>query len=154
MLSFPASSCATLLKGFFYSSKGPFRGLYFNPENAFVFFPVSTFQGGKSAASSFVPCNKCHHGISLAPSILWLVLRTTACFASSACSRNFLTLFSFSAKVFPRSTYVWFFSHQFPKPSTVRLSSSEISPLPICQWFFSFCLQRLVVTLLAQIGRA
>ena len=126
-----------LLKGFFYSVRGPFRGLYFNPENAFVFFPVSTFQG----------CNKCHHGILLAPSILWLVIQLPL--ALYSCLLFFFSLFSkllysfsFSEKVFPHSSYVLFFSCHFPKHSTMRLLPHELSPLPICQWFFSFCLQR------------
>ena len=37
----------------------------------------------------------------------------------------------------------------FPVPSKVRLLSRELSPLPICQWFVPFCLQRIVVTFLA-----
>ena len=37
-----------LLESFLFSVKGPFRGFHFNPENASVFFPISTFQGDKA----------------------------------------------------------------------------------------------------------
>ena len=64
-----------LLKGFLNSVKSPFRGFHLFPEGVFVFFPVSTFQGGENLSSSFFQCNLCHGSISLAPSILWLETR-------------------------------------------------------------------------------
>ena len=64
--------------------------------------------------------------------------------SSAACSRKLFTLF-LSAKVFPQSSHVL--------PSTVRLLPREPSPLPICLCFFSFCLQRIVVTFLVHVGR-
>ena len=43
-------------------------------------------------------------------------------------------LISFSAKICPHSMYVLVSSHHF------RLLLRELSPLPICQWFFSPCM--------------
>ena len=56
---------------------------------------------------------------------------------------------SFLEKILPHSTYIWFFSHHSPNPSTVRLFLHNLSPLHICQCFFTFCLQRIVETSLA-----
>ena len=62
-----------------------------------LFFPITTFQGGKAVLRHF-PCSECHHGVSLAPGILWLVIPNChwpcipAYFSSSACSRNLFTL--------------------------------------------------------------
>ena len=56
-------------------------------------------------------------------------------------------------KVFPHHTYIWFFSHHSPNPSTVRPLFHHLPPLHIRQWFFFFCLQEVFETLLAQVGR-
>ena len=42
MLNFPASSCATC------SNASSCRGFHFFPESVFIFFPVSTVQGGEA----------------------------------------------------------------------------------------------------------
>ena len=46
ILNFSAS-CAACSNASFYSIKGPFRGLYFNPENAFVFSQSPLFKAVK-----------------------------------------------------------------------------------------------------------
>ena len=66
-----------LLQVFLYFAKGPFRGFYFSPENAFVFLTLSTHQCEKPA-SSFHACNQCHCSISFAPITLWLAIRAVA----------------------------------------------------------------------------
>ena len=60
---------------------------------------------------------------------------------------------SFLAEMFSHFSYVEFFSHHFPQPSTMRLVLHKLIPLPIRLCFFLFFFQMLVVTLLANIGR-
>ena len=48
MLNLPASSFATFSEGLTYSFEGPFRGSYFDLEDAFIFFPLSTSQRKKA----------------------------------------------------------------------------------------------------------
>ena len=64
-----------------------------------------------------------------------------------------LCLRSFTREMLPHPTQRWFFPHHFPHSSPIRLRFHNLPPLHICQWFFSFCLQLFVETLLTQVGR-
>ena len=55
--------------------------------------------------------------------------------------------------MFPHPTQIWFFSHHVPHSSPIRLLFHNLAPLHICQWFFSFCVQVYVETLLTQVSR-
>ena len=43
---------------------------------------------------------------------------------------------SFFAEMFPHFSYVLFFSHHVPQPSTMRLLLHDRVPLPLRQWFY------------------
>ena len=60
---------------------------------------------------------------------------------------------SFLEKIFPHPTQMWFCPHRCPHSSSIRLLFHHLPPLHICQWFFSFCLQVFIETLLMQVGR-
>ena len=139
ILNFSASFCATCSNPSFIFIKGVHSVAFTsNPENAFVFFPVSTLQSGKAFLHHFL-CSMCRHGVLLAPSFLWLAIPT-------ATGLVFLLAFllrparfvSFSAKIFTHSSHVLIFSYHLPKPSTVRLLPREMSPLLIWQRFSPF----------------
>ena len=53
-------------------------------------------------------------------------------------SKLFLLLSLSWQMIFPHLSYVLFFSHHFPEPSTVRLFLHQLIPMPLCQWFLSF----------------
>ena len=104
-------------------------------------------------------CSQCHGSTSLAPRILWLAIpaATDLVFPPavffSLISEPLYSIF-FSAKVFPHSSVRIVLFPSFSKAFHNSLFFlRKLIPLPICQCVFSFCLQRIVVTLLAKIGR-
>ena len=84
--------------------------------------------------------------------LLPLTLHSCPLFFDSQLSKPLYSA-SFLEKVFPHPENIWFFSHHSPNPSTSRLFLHNLSPLPICHRFFSFCLQVFVETFLTQVGR-
>ena len=64
-----------------------------------------------------------------------------------------LCLRSFTGEMIPHPTQIWLFPHHVPHSSPVRLLFHHLPPLHIWQWFFSFCLQVFLETLLTQVGR-
>ena len=147
-----------LLKCFFYSVKGTFPLPLLQPKMPLYSSPSPLFRAAKPFFIIF-PCSKCRHGVLLAPSTLWLTIPAATdvvilpVFLLQPCSRNLFTLSLSRQKCSSHSSYILFFSHHFPKPSTMRFLPRELSPLPICQWFSSFGLQRIVVAFLACSGR-
>ena len=145
-----------LLEGFFYSVKSPFRGFQFGSENAFVFFPVSSFQRKECPFSSFCEYNQYHSSTSLAPSTLlagdsccrWPCI--PVCLSFSASPRNFFIFLIFRCKNMLTSLVVYcsfpIIFHNFPRGANFL---HKLVPLPLCQWLISSCHQRFVATLLA-----
>ena len=154
VLSFPASSFATFskasfilskahsvtftsfLKVFLCSSQSP---LFRARKHCLIILCV------QSVSLQHFTCSKC----SLAGDSSCHCPCIPACLSFSASSRNIFTLALSWQKYSHIFSYVLFFSHHFPKPSTMRLFLHKLKPLPLCQWFVTFCLQGLVVTLLA-----
>ena len=126
-----------LLESFLYSVKSPFRGFHFISESVFLYFSHSPFSALQSVLSQHLTCSK--YFLAGDFSCHWHTV-CPACFSSSASSRNFCTS-DLSWKIFPHFSFVQFLSHHFPKPSTMRLFLHKLTPLPLCQWFLSFCLQ-------------
>ena len=92
--------------------------------------------------------NQCHCSISLAPNTLWLAI-------PAATDPVFRLPFFFSllSKDLYSNSFLEKFSHISRTYSSCPINFPpflrKLIPLPPCQWFVSFCLWRLVVTLLA-----
>ena len=154
MLSFLASSFATFLESFLYSVKSPSRGFHFSSENAFVFFPVSSFQRKECLFHHFgsaISIIAVLHLLQINPG--WRFMLPLALYSCLPLCLGILSKlrysYSFLAEVFSHPWRALIFSHHLPKSSTVRLFLHNLSPLHVCQWFFSFCFQRLVEAHLA-----
>ena len=150
MLSFFCFILRHLLEGFLDSVKSPFRGCHFNSEKPLYSSHSPHFRARKPrfiilCVQSVSLQHLTYSKNSLAGDSLYSCLP----FFFSLLSKPLCTLAFFLATIFLHFSHVLFFFHHFPKPSTVRLLPRELSPLTTCQWFFLFCLQRIVVTFLA-----
>ena len=125
-----------LLKGFFNSVNGPFRGFHLFPEDVFIFFPIFILQGGEAFLHHFF--------VAIRVMAAFLPLTLYSCLLHSA---------SFLEKVFPHPTQNTVLSPSF----STSLRDTPSIPPPVSSAhltaFFSFCLQVFLETLLTQVGR-
>ena len=138
MLNLPASSSATF-KCLTCSFQSPFRGLRFDLEDAFMFFPLSIFQQ-KSTVSSSWECNQrlcLFKGILLPEVHVAIGLVSLPAVLSRPPSQT-SSLSVFEKKSTPTSLYVLLFPKHSPQPATVRLHLHCCTPLPLRQGCLSF----------------
>ena len=141
VLSFLASSFATFSKAS--SITSPCRGFCLDAENVFVFFPISSFQRKECHSGSTISIIAALHLLQALPGwrfLLPLALYSCLPFFFSFHSK-LVFLLLFLGNNFPHLSYVLFFSHHYPQPSTMRIFLHKLIPLPLCQWFISFCHQ-------------
>ena len=141
VLSFLASSFATFSKASFILSKVHSETFTSFLKSVLIFFPLSTFQGEKALL---------HHSVRAISVIaaFHLLQGTQLPLTLYSCLPFFFSL----SKPFYSCSFLGKNMHLFPSPSTAFHDEPfflcKLMPLPLCQWFVTCCLQRLVVTLL------
>ena len=127
-------------KPIFIRVEGPFRDFHFLSENAFFFYSFQSplFRATKpcfiilcvqSVSWQHLTCSKCAPSV-LRRFLLTLTLYSCLPFFFGLVSKTCFALSLSWHEAFTHFSHVLFFSHHFPKPSTVRLLHSELSPLP------------------------